>query len=45
MNIGQSFNERQGRFAALDDVIGKLNKLDAPDEAIAKAQKRTVEGS
>jgi hypothetical protein len=39
VNIGQSFNERQERIAALDDVIGKLEATDAKDESVQKTQR------
>jgi hypothetical protein len=37
VNIGQSFNERQTRVTALDDVIGKLK--DEKDESVQKARR------
>jgi len=39
INIGQSFNERQARITALDDVVGKLAKDDNQAEPVVKAQK------
>lgn len=39
VNIGQSFNERQARISALDDVTGKLRTEDIQEEAVSKAQK------
>jgi hypothetical protein len=38
INIGRSFNERQERIAALDDVIAKLNAIEGKDEALTKAE-------
>jgi geranylgeranyl pyrophosphate synthase len=39
VNIGQSFNEKQERIAALDDVIEKLKASEAKDELVDKAQR------
>jgi hypothetical protein len=39
VNIGESFNERQERIAALDYVIGKLKSTDAKSESVEKAQR------
>lgn len=37
VNIGGSFNERQERVAALDDVIAKLKDLETEDAVVSKA--------
>lgn len=42
INIGQSFNERQARISALDDVLGKLGKEENQAEPVVKAQKELV---
>jgi hypothetical protein len=39
IDIGNSFNARQERIAALDDVIEKLKTSEVQDEAVAKAQR------
>jgi hypothetical protein len=39
VNIGNSFNERQERIKALDDVIEKIKASDAKDEPTIKAQR------
>lgn len=39
INIGRSFNERQERIAAVDDLIGKLKTSETEDEGTAKAER------
>jgi hypothetical protein len=39
INIGQSFNERQERITALDDLNGKLKSAEAKSDATEKAEK------
>jgi hypothetical protein len=39
IHIGASFNERQERVVALDDVLGRLQRLESADVAVSKAIK------
>jgi len=39
INIGQSFNQRQERIAALDDLIGKIKGAETKNDASEKAEK------
>ena len=39
INIGQSFNQKQERIAALDDLLGKLKTTDNQAEPVLKAAK------
>jgi hypothetical protein len=42
INIGNTFNERQERIAALDDVIAKLKVTEGKDESLTKAELNLV---
>jgi hypothetical protein len=39
IDIGQSFNQKQERLAALDDVLGRLKEADADNQRAQKARR------